>query len=61
MRKIIGTEAKTDMPAQQAPTLNDPKTTLALINANAIVGIVPTDTNGDKRIDIMAGDKVGIA
>ena len=61
MRTIIEAEAKTDLSAQNAPVLNDPKTTVALVNANAIVGMVPKDTNGDKKIDIMAGDKVGVA
>ncbi len=61
MRTIIEAEAKTDLSAQRAPMLNDPKTTVALVNANAIVGMVPKDTNGDKKIDIMAGDKVGVA
>ncbi len=34
---------------------------MALINANAVVGIVPKDSNGDKKLDITKGDKVGVA
>ncbi|MFN2391153.1 MAG: hypothetical protein ABR566_04210 [Pyrinomonadaceae bacterium] len=61
LRKTLETEFKTDLSAQNAPLLNDPKTMVALVNANAIVGIVPKDSNNDKKLDIMAGDKVGIS
>jgi cytochrome c2 len=61
MRKVMEAELKTDMSPQSAPALNDPKNTVALINANAMVGVVPKDTNGDGKLDIMNGDKVGIA
>ena len=61
LRKSLETEFKTDLSPQNAPMLNDPKTMVALVNANAIVGIVPKDTNNDKKLDIMAGDKVGIS
>jgi cytochrome c2 len=61
LRKTLEAEFKTDLSRQNAPRLNDPKTMVALVNANAIVGLVPKDTNGDKRVDIMTGDKVGIA
>jgi cytochrome c2 len=61
MRKVIEAELRTDMSPRNAPILNDPKATIALINANAVVGIVPKDTSGDGKLDIMRGDKVGIA
>ena len=61
MRKIMEAELKTDLSPQNAPALNDPKNTVALINANAVVGVVPKDTNGDGKLDIMSGDKVGIS
>ncbi|MCA1566038.1 MAG: hypothetical protein LC803_10460 [Acidobacteria bacterium] len=61
MRKIMEAELKTDMSPQNAPALNDPKNTIALVNANAVVGVVPKDANGDGKLDIMSGDKVGIA
>lgn len=61
LRKTMEAELKTDMSPQNAPALNDPKNTIALINANAVVGVVPKDTNGDGKLNIMAGDKVGIA
>ena len=61
MRKVMEAELTTDMSPRNAPTLNDPKTTVALINANAVVGVVPKDSNGNGKLDIMKGDKVGIA
>ena len=61
MRKVMEAELKTDMSPQNAPALNDPKNTIALINANAVVGVVPKDTNGDGKLDIANGDKVGIS
>lgn len=61
MRKVMEAEFRTDLSPQSAPVLNDPKATVALINANAVVGLVPKDSNGDGKLDITAGDKVGIA
>lgn len=43
------------------PLLNDPATTLALLNANAVIGVVVKDTNGDGRLDVASGDKVGVS
>jgi len=59
LRKTLESEFKTDLAMQNAPMLNDPKTMVALVNAN--VGIIPKDSNNDKKLDIMAGDKVGIS
>lgn len=42
------------------PLLNDPATTIKLINANAVIGVVVKDTNGDGTLDVAAGDKVGV-
>ncbi|MBC8086314.1 MAG: hypothetical protein H7Z40_03555 [Phycisphaerae bacterium] len=61
LRRIIEAETKTDMTAMHAPMMNDPMTTVKLVNANAIVGLVPKDANGDGRLDITNGDKVGVA
>lgn len=61
MRDAMAAELKTDLSPEKAPKLNDVKTTVALINANAVVGIIPVDTNGDGKLDVMAGDKVGVA
>jgi cytochrome c2 len=61
LRTILERELKTDLSLASAPTLNDPATTVALVNANAVVGVVPKDTNKDGTLDIKNGDKVGIA
>ena len=55
----IAAELKTDLSPANAPLLNSPATTIKLINANAIVGIVAKDTSGDGVIDITKGDKTG--
>ena len=59
MRKLIEAELKTDLSEQSAPTLNDPKAMVALVKANAVVGIVAKDSNRDGKLDITRGDKVG--
>ncbi len=61
LRRLMEAELKTDLSAQSAPTLNDPNAMVALVNANAIVGIVAKDSNGDGKLDITRGDKVGVA
>lgn len=55
----ITAETKTNLSPANAPLLNNPATLVALINANAVVGIVPKDSNGDGRINIADGDKTG--
>ncbi len=61
MRTAIAAELKTDLSPARAPHLNDVSTTVALINANAIIGVVARDSNADGRIDIASGDKVGVS
>jgi hypothetical protein len=61
LRKKLEAEFKTDLSPRQAPLLNDVKTTIALLNANAIIGVVPKDSNGDQHIDILKSDMVGIS
>ena len=63
MREAMAKELKTDMSPANAPMLNDPMVTAKLIEANAVAGIVPVDTNGDGKMQIApAGpDKVGIS
>ena len=57
----LAKELATDLSPANAPMLNDPATTLVLLNANAVIGVVAKDSNHDGTIDIMAGDKVGVA
>ncbi len=61
LRRALARELKTDLSPQNAPLLNDPKTAVQLVNANAVIGVVAVDTNRDGRRDIAAGDKMGIA
>jgi len=49
LKKSLGAELKTDLSPKNAPLLNDPKTTMKLVKANAVIGVVPK------------GDKVGIS
>ena len=55
----ITAEAKTDLSPANAPLLNSAATTIKLVNANAIVGIVAKDSAGTGTIDITAGSKTG--
>lgn len=58
---ILAAELKTDLSPAKAPWLNDPVSTVKLINANAVIGIVAKDSNGDRIIDITKGDKTGVS
>ncbi len=60
-KAAIAAELMTDLSPQNAPLLNSPATTVKLINANAVIGVVARDTNGNGTIDIAAGDKVGVS
>ncbi|MBA3639527.1 MAG: hypothetical protein H0W53_09615 [Acidobacteria bacterium] len=60
IRDALSLELKTDRTPASAPMLHDVKTTVMLIEANAVVGMVPKDSNGDGRINLASGDKVGV-
>jgi mono/diheme cytochrome c family protein len=60
-KDALSKELKTDLSPREAPLLNDPKTTLKLVNANAVIGVVAVDSNHDGKMTVEAGDKVGIA
>ena len=53
------TALQADLLTETKPLLNNPATTLALINANAVIGIVAVDSNNDGTIDVANGDKTG--
>lgn len=59
MRDALVAELRTNLSAAQAPLLNSVATTVALINANAVIGLPAKDSNGNGSINILAGDKVG--
>ena len=54
-------ESKTDLSAANAPALNDPAVLIRLLEMNAVNGIPAVDVNGDGRIDLSRGDKVGVS
>ncbi len=54
----LAVELKTDLSPAKAPLLNDPATTVKLINANAVIGIV-AKPNAAGVIDITKGSKTG--
>jgi hypothetical protein len=61
LRNRLEDEFKTDLSPKSAPLLNNPKTTIALLNANAFIGVVAKDSNKDKQISILKGDRVGVS
>jgi mono/diheme cytochrome c family protein len=61
LRKKLAAEFKTDLSPQKAPLLNDAATTIALLNANAFIGVVAKDSNGDKKLNIFQGDMIGVS
>lgn len=60
-KKAVAAELKADPTARSSALLNDPQTTVKLVNANAVIGLVVKDTNRDGRLDVGAGDKLGIS
>lgn len=57
----IERELRTNLSRGEAPLLNGPAAFDAMMNANAMIGLVAKDSNGDGRIDIRSGDKVGVS
>ncbi|MBA2356577.1 MAG: hypothetical protein H0V80_18150, partial [Acidobacteria bacterium] len=51
LREALVAELRTDLSAARAPLLNSVSTTVALVNANAVIGLPPKDSNGDGRIN----------
>lgn len=58
-RKAVAAELKKDPTGQSSALFNDPAVTVKLINANAVAGMVVKDSNGDGKLDVGSGDKVG--
>jgi mono/diheme cytochrome c family protein len=57
---VVLEELATDLSPANAPVLNSPATTIALLNANAVIGVVVVDTNLDGMRSAGTGDKVGV-
>lgn len=60
-KKAVAAELKADPSGRSSKLLNDPMTTVKLVNANAIIGLPIKDSNGDGKFDAMNGDKVGVS
>ena len=58
-KQALAAQLKADPTGQSSTLLNDPKVTVQLFNANAVIGMPAKDSNGDGIIDVAAGDKVG--
>lgn len=57
--KTLKQQLERDPSGKSSALLNDPKTVMALLNANAVIGMPVRDTNGDGVLDLGRGDKVG--
>lgn len=60
-KKAVAAELKADPTGRTSKLLNDPMTTVKLVNANAVIGLPIKDSNGDGKLDAMNGDKVGVS
>lgn len=60
-QQAVAAELKKDPTGATSKLFNDPKTTIKLLNANAVVGMVVKDSNHDGKLDVAMGDKVGVS
>ncbi len=59
-KKVLMSELKKDPSGRTSAMLNDANSTGKLLNLNAIIGLTVKDSNGDGKIDVAAGDKMGV-
>ncbi len=60
-QQAVAKELQEDPTGAKSKLFNDPKTTIKLLNANSIIGLVVKDSNGDGKLDVAKGDKVGVS
>ncbi len=60
-QQAVAAELKKDPTGATSKLFNDPKTTIKLLNANSVIGFVVKDSNGDGKLDVSKGDKVGVS
>ena len=60
-QQVVAAELKKDPTGATSKLFNDPKTTIKLLNANSVIGFVVKDSNGDGKLDVGNGDKVGVS
>ncbi|MEJ7746991.1 MAG: hypothetical protein WKF61_09610 [Luteimonas sp.] len=58
-KRTLAEQLRADPSGRTSALLNDPKNLAVLINANAVIGMPVKDSNGDGRMDVGNGDKVG--
>ncbi|MBA3892423.1 MAG: hypothetical protein H0X69_01840 [Gemmatimonadales bacterium] len=58
-RAALTAQLEADPTGHSSALLNDPMATVALFNANAVIGMPVKDTDGDGALDVTKGDKVG--
>ena len=59
-KQAIAADLRKDATGRTSQVLNDPNTTAKLLNANALIGLEVKDSNGDGKLDVSAGDKMGV-
>lgn len=60
LRQALAREMRTDHSPRNAPLLNDPKTMVKLVNADAVIGFAVKNSRGMDGGDIARGGKLGI-
>jgi mono/diheme cytochrome c family protein len=55
----LADQLRVDPSGRTSAMLNDPKMLVALVNANAVIGMPAKDSNHDGKIDVGHGDKAG--
>lgn len=60
LRQALAREMRTNHSRRNAPLLNDPKTMVKLVNADAVIGFVVKNANGENGGDIEHGGKLGV-
>lgn len=58
-KAAIAAELQADPSGATGPLLNNPATTIVLLNANAVIGLVVKDTDANGVLSVASGDKVG--
>ena len=60
-QRTLTEQLRADPSGRTSALLNDPKMLVALVNANAVIGMPVKDSNHDGKMDVSRGDKVGVS
>jgi len=58
-KRTLTEQLRADPSGRTSALLNDPKVLVALVNANAVIGMPIKDSNHDGKMDVGHGDRVG--